>query len=194
MIRGNRQRIVGATVFCAVALILLPMIFDGQGSYESPMVSRIPVQPQVNLLPEPRQIRPVIIADSPILEEETSETEQAIVDAPPTDTVVSPDSAELSSRVEEVNESPVLDQLGLPRGWSIRLGSFAEVTNANNLVDRLRDAGYKAYTKSISNAVGDLTSVLVGPWIDRGAVDEYQQELQDEFMLPGDIVLYEINQ
>jgi cell division septation protein DedD len=42
--------------------------------------------------------------------------------------------------------------------------------------------------------VGDLTSVLVGPWIDRGAVDEYQQELQDEFMLPGDIVLYEIDQ
>ncbi|MDB3993014.1 SPOR domain-containing protein [Gammaproteobacteria bacterium] len=194
MIRGNRQRIVGATVFCAVALILLPMIFDGQGSYESPMVSRIPVQPQVNLLPEPRQIRPVIIADSPILEEETSETEQAIVDAPPTDTLVSSDSAELSSRVEEVNESPVLDQSGLPRGWSIRLGSFAEVTNANNLVDRLRESGYKAYTKSISNGVGDLTSVLVGPWIDRVVVDEYQQELQDEFMLPGDIVLYEINQ
>ena len=181
-------------MFLMLALILLPIIFDGQGSYESPMVSRIPPEPPVILLPEPRQTRPTIIADAPTSVEEASEAEQGVIDAPLEADGASFDSAELESSSEEGLEIPALDQLGLPRGWSIRLGSFAEITNANNLVDRLRGAGYKAYTKSISNTVGDLTSVLVGPWIDRGAVDEYQQELQDEFMLPGDIVLYEIDQ
>ena len=180
-------------MFLMLALILLPIIFDGQGSYVSPMVSRIPPEPPVIVLPEVRQTRPVIIADAPTSVEEVSETKQGVIDAPLEASGVSSNSAELAASSEEASEIPALDQLGLPQGWSVRLGSFAEITNANNLVDRLRESGYKAYTKSISNTFGDLTSVLVGPWIDRGAAVEYQKELQDEFMLPGDIISYEID-
>ena len=47
-------------------MIFLPIVFDGEGSYEPALTSRIPDPPQITILPEPKQTRPVIIADSDI--------------------------------------------------------------------------------------------------------------------------------
>jgi cell division septation protein DedD len=187
LIENNKQRIVGSVVLLVLAIILSPVIFDGQGSYESQLVSRIPDEPVVEILAEPVQVRPVIIADTEnnklaVIDEEVISSE----DTPPIPSL--PENSELDDQI------PGLDASGLPRGWSIRLGSFAEVTNASNLVDRLRQSGYKAYTNIITNPAGDLTSVLVGPWLDPDLADKYREELQDEFMLAGVVVRYEINQ
>jgi len=187
LIEPNKERIVGSIVLLVLAVILSPVIFDGQGSYESQLVSRIPDEPLVEILASPVQVRPIIIAD-------TENTELAGIDEEvisSEDTLPNPTLAENSELDDQI---PGLDSSGLPRGWSIRLGSFAETTNASNLVDRLRQSGYKAYTNIITNPAGDLTSVLVGPWLDPSLADKYREELQDEFMLAGDVVRYEINQ
>ena len=70
----------------------------------------------------------------------------------------------------------------------------AEEDNALNLMERLRAAGYKAYIRSGENSQGSLTRVFVGPWLDRELVDQYQEELRNEFSLAGDIVRFEIEQ
>ncbi len=187
LIETNKQRIVGSAVLLTLAIILSPVIFDGQGSYESQLVSRIPDEPLVEILAEPVQVRPVIIAD----------TENAELIGADEEVIFSEDTPPTSSLAEnsELDDSVLgLDASGLPRGWSIRLGSFAETTNASNLVERLRQSGYKAYTNIITNPSGDLTSVLVGPWLDPSLANKYREELQDEFMLAGDVVRYEINQ
>lgn len=63
MNQNTRQRIVGTLVLVVAALILLPIIFDGEGSYQPPVQTHIPPtppQPQVEReLPQ----RPVITAD-----------------------------------------------------------------------------------------------------------------------------------
>ena len=59
-------------------------------------------------------------------------------------------------------------------------------------MERLRGAGYKAYMRNIDNTQGKLTSVFVGPWLNRDLVDQYKEELQEEFRLAGDIVRFEI--
>ena len=64
MNQGAKQRIVGTVVLLALALIFLPIIFDGQGSYEAPVTSRIPDTPIISILPEPVQSRPVIVNDA----------------------------------------------------------------------------------------------------------------------------------
>ena len=89
--------------------------------------------------------------------------------------------------------TPQLTEIGLPEGWSIRLGSFAQQENVISLIERLRAADYKAYTRNISNSGGELTSVLVGPWIDRTSAEKYLIELEDQFRLAGDIVSYGID-
>ena len=194
MIRDNKHRIVGASVLLLLALILFPIIFDGQGSYQSQLTSRIPIEPVVSILQEPVQVRPVIIADTengqPLRQESNIDTTAASFgesrDSSPAGIIVEED-------VEVSDQNRSLDAAGLPQGWSVRLGSFAETSNANNLVDRLQSAGYKAYTNIIPREAGNLTSVLVGPWIDRSVADKYREQLQDEFTLAGDIIRYEID-
>ena len=198
MNQGAKQRIVGTVVLLALALIFLPIIFDGQGSYEAPVTSRIPDTPIISILPEPVQSRPVIVNDTQpiepaiaatvnLVEEVVSEIEEAAVIEEAAAEVEITESQAIFSR-----EVPALSDAGLPQGWSVRLGSFSDAENASNLLVRLQEAGYKAYTRDISSDQGSLTGVFVGPWLDRGQVNEYQRKLQEEFSLAGLVVRYEL--
>lgn len=213
MQQSTKQRIVGTIVLLALALIFLPIVFDGQGSYQSPITSRIPEPPEIVIMPEPAQTRPVIVADSLPEAEDTQTAEEPAASENEEESAVGGDvDAEIATEeaagedplnpAETVavttsqpvyeREPPPLGADGLPQGWSVRLGSFADSSNANNLLQRLQDAGYRAYTRAIVAEQGDLTGVFVGPWLDRSAVANYQQELQERFQLAGIVVRYEI--
>lgn len=217
MNQGTKQRIVGTVVLLALALIFLPIIFDGNGSYQAPVSSRIPNVPAISILPEPMPVRPVILGD---IEPEAlpSTTTDSVVENEAVDesaaeevgiSVVITESEvvdEDESAVEEVGisvaiteseavfsrETPQLNAAGLPEGWSVRLGSFSDADNANKLIARLQDAGYKAYTRDIAREQGSLTGVFVGPWLDRAQVNDYKLKLQQEFSLAGLVVRYEL--
>lgn len=207
MKQGTKQRIVGSVVLLSLALIFLPIIFDGNGSYQAPVSSRIPDAPAVPVMPEPRVTRPEIIADSDaILVEEPA---AAAVDDNANDNAetASADDVE-STRAENAPDTGVnvvesepdfisaapLDETGLPRGWSVRLGAFSDSDNASALVTRLLEAGYKAYSRLRESSQGQLTLVYVGPWLDRGQADDYLARLQEEFQLAGMVERYEIEQ
>ncbi|MBL4582326.1 MAG: SPOR domain-containing protein [Gammaproteobacteria bacterium] len=199
--QGVKQRIVGTVVLLALALIFLPIIFDGEGSYQAPVSSRIPETPIISILPEPIQSRPVIVGNVETIEPEVVTTVSLIdevielVEAPvvasatedPLSDVGITESAAIFNR-----EVPQLSDAGLPQGWVVRLGSFSDSENASKLVTRLQDAGYKAYSRAMRSDQGALTGVYVGPWLDRGQVNEYQQKLQAEFSLAGLVVRYEL--
>lgn len=189
----------------ALALIFLPIIFDGQGSYQSPISSRIPDPPEIVIMPEPVQSRPVIVADAlpdPVIEEPGVEDTEELQEDPAASAAIATDDRVVEPEVTEVavttsepvfdREVPELGANGLPQGWSVRLGSFADAGNAQTLVQRLQDAGYRAYTRLIASDQGSLTGVFVGPWLDRAAVSSYQQELQEQFQLAGIVVRYQV--
>jgi len=206
--QGAKQRIVGTVVLLALALIFLPIIFDGEGSYQAPVSSRIPDAPVISILPEPMQSRPVIVGDVVAVEpdvattvsliEETAsdaidDAVEELIEELPEEPVVAGDSVEITeSEAIFSREVPQLSDAGLPQGWVVRLGSFSDRDNANNLVARLQDAGYKAYTRDVRSDQGALTGVFVGPWLDRAQVNEYQRKLQEEFSLAGLVVRYEL--
>ena len=179
MVYNKKQRIVGTLVLMALVGVLFPVIFDGGDTFQAELESRIPPEPQFNLLPEPNPTRPVIVADTGIeagIEEaqsEISENDGHIISQPKEDEADS-------------DLSPMLS------GWSIRLGSFAEKQNATNLVERLHESEYKAYTREFNNSAVELVSVFVGPWIDKSIAEDYLSELEDKFRLAGDIVRYEV--
>ncbi|MEX0963428.1 MAG: SPOR domain-containing protein [Pseudohongiellaceae bacterium] len=202
MNQGAKQRIVGTVVLLALALIFLPIIFDGQGSYQPPISSRIPDTPVIAIVPEPIQSRPVIVGAVDAPEQETTTEEEPATEeiAAASDAGTDSQATEEPDDVVEITESqaifsrevPQLSDAGLPQGWSVRLGSFSDAQNASTLVSRLQEAGYKAYTRAIPSNQGSLTGVFVGPWLDRGQVNEYQQKLQEEFALAGLVVRYEL--
>ena len=196
MNQGTKQRIVGTVVLLTLAFIFLPIVFDGQGSYEPAMTSRIPDSPQVSILPEPVQSRPIIIAEteteaelaSPASNDATGAEVPVAVEAAP-ESVGGTTSEPVFSR-----EVPQLDRAGLPQAWVVQLASFADVENARNLLARLQSAGYKAYIRSVVGDQGGRSRVLVGPWVVRARADETQTELQAQFQLAGMVVAYEMLQ
>lgn len=201
---GTKQRIVGTVVLLALALIFLPIVFDGEGSYQPPISSRIPETPIISILPEPVQTRPVLLDD---IQLDSSDSEPTIVSVPPQEpdsnepTASSADNApvnNVSASNVEVSDSlasftreiPSLSNNGLPQGWSVRLGLFSDAENASKLLNQLLAADYKAYSRDIKIEQGLMTGVFVGPWLERGRVAEYQTKLQEEFSLAGMIVKY----
>ena len=179
MVYNKKQRIVGTIVLMALVGVLFPVIFDGGDTFQAELESRIPPEPQFSLLPEPNPTRPVIIADADTdagAEEGQSE--------------ISENDSQIISQSEE--DEAGLDLSPMLSGWSIRLGSFAEKQNATNLVERLHESEYKAYTREFNNSAGELVSVFVGPWIDKSIAEDYLSELEDKFRLAGDIVRYEV--
>ena len=179
MVYNKKQRIVGTIVLMALVGVLFPVIFDGGDTFQAELESRIPPEPQFSLLPEPNPTRPVIIADADTdagAEEGQSE--------------ISENDSQIISQSEE--DGADLDLGPMLSGWSIRLGSFAEKQNATNLVERLHESEYKAYTREFNNSAGELVSVFVGPWIDKSIAEDYLSELEDKFRLAGDIVRYEV--
>ena len=208
MQQNTKQRIVGTVVLLACCLIFLPIVFDGEGSYEPALSSRIPDPPQITILPEPQQTRPVIIADSDVPAVALPETD---IDRPASANQTSDSDAENALTVAqeataagtEVSESvpaytrqdetlPQLGEDGLPSGWSVRLGLFSNADNAEILLERLQEAGYRAYMREIESDEGLLRGVFVGPWLDRQLSVGYQSSLQEEFQLAGIVVPYEM--
>lgn len=64
MNQTTRQRITGSLVLAVTALILLPVIFDGEGSYQPAVQIDIPARPQQPVPAQRDPQRPVITADS----------------------------------------------------------------------------------------------------------------------------------
>jgi len=190
--QGTKQRVVGTIVIVSLALIFLPIIFDGQGSHQTQIASRIPEQPVVPILPEPQQSRPVIISDADLVAIETK-PESELVTKNIEESISDPIEVSASESAF-TRDIPTLNPAGLPNGWSIRLGSFSEASNASDLMQRLQTAGYKAYIRDIDSEQAELTGVFVGPWLERALVNDYIDQLWDEFQLEGMVVRYQLKQ
>ncbi len=193
MKQATKQRIVGTIVLLALGLIFLPIVFDGQGSYQPSVSSRIPPAPEVPILPEPQPSRPQILIEETALAGGNDSAEEVEREQPGQESLQEAEEvAVVESEPAFQREVPVLDETGLPQGWSVRLGTFANAANAENLVNRLLEAEYKAYSRIISANESTMTAVFVGPWLERGRVEQFQQELQERFQLNGMIVRYDI--
>lgn len=228
MNQNTRQRLIGTLVLAVAALILLPLIFDGEGSYQPVLQTEIPPRPTQ---PEPARTdpqRPIITADTdairindvpdtgaPSADSAEPENEPPVVadsSAPPSAEQapsevasaesLSPASAPsasapapaVSPAATATTSAPALDNQGLPEGFSVRLGSFGNASNASNLVTRLQDAGHRAYTRRIDSSQGMLTAVFVGPVVDRITATALLENLRQEFELNGMIVRYQIEE
>jgi len=193
MNQGTKQRVVGAVVLLALALIFLPLVLDGDGNYEPTINSRIPDTPVVNFMPEPAPERPAIDADRFQQAQTVIEPQTAVpVDNP---AVIEPaqQPEQIALESQQDTAAPALDERSLPVGWSVRLGIFSSSTNAVNLTQRLLDAGYRAYSQEIQGAQGIVTGVFVGPQVERAAANLLKDQLQDEFQLAGLVVRFEVD-
>jgi DedD protein len=209
--KGRKRRVVGTIVLLALALIILPQLFDGEGGYQPQVESRIPERPIITLLPQPQQSRPVMVGDVPsraVVDNPTvaasasnasnsSEREPRIIEFPQSNQLSTAESqantvaeAEIA-RDAEADANPSLNAAGLPDGWVVQLGTFGDLDNASTLLRELLADDYRAYERKSQRDGREMSTILVGPVIDRAEADRLLTELAAKLNLTPLVKRYE---
>ena len=154
---GLKQRLVGAVVLTAAAVLFLPVLFDREVRRPVDTSSQIPPAPGLVPLETREPVRP-----------------QGIVAAKEPQQMFQPDAG---APVDETPAPKRLDPQGIPVAWVVQVASFSSEKRARELRERLIADGYKAYTRAVTTTKGPAIRVFVGPKIDKQSAWTVKQEL-----------------
>jgi len=70
-------------------------------------------------------------------------------------------------------------------GFAVQVGAFGDATEAGAMREKLRAAGFTAFTEVVDTDKGKLTRVRVGPVIDRAAADQLKAQIQAKTGVDG---------
>ena len=176
--RGLKQRIVGALVLIALAVIFLPMLFTREDEsrqvvVEAPPRPQSPAMPSVEVQPtEVPELQPGEEGIAPEIVEEGSPAAAG----QPSQPIGGPPPAEKR-----------LDANNLPQSWSVQLASLSNRARAEELQKTLRSQGYNAYIRSFDG----MNRVFVGPVIQRAEADRLRDQLSKQQKLNGFVVRFQ---
>ena len=199
--KAYKQRMVGALVLVALAVIFLPMLFSRQDEQRQIQVDA----PTAPAMPEMAQIKvePVAVPEPQVIPEEPAPVEQPVVQqqalAPVAPVVAKP--AVVAAKppavtpAQTVAQAPAkldttqkrVDPNGLPISWSVQLVSLSNRASADNLQKTLRNQGYNAYVRSS----GGMNRVFVGPLLERAEADRLRDLLGKQQNLKGFVVRFQ---
>ena len=210
--KAYKQRMVGALVLVALAVIFLPMLFSRQDeqrqvTVEAPTAPQAPAMAQV-------QIEPVVVPEPQALPQEPVPSDDEIAqEVKPTPPVAPKVPALPVPAVKPVAPAPALaakpatapaqpitaapgkpdttqsrvDANGLSISWSVQLASLANRESAEKLQKTLRSQGYNAYIRSTDGK----NRVFVGPLIERAEADRLRDLLNRQQNLKGFVVRFQ---
>ena len=181
-----QNRLVGTIIVAAVAIIFLPDVLDGDKKTYQDNFETIPKAPQVDFPLANKEFPQAKLADLPkegisddvaldsaidaskALSEKgvtvSTLAKESAFTVPPTE-VITKKSADIA--VKKAPSTAVPKQ-----AWVIQLGSFRHQNNVDDLVSKLKKAGYTAFTKQIKTKNGKLTKVFVGPELMKSSLEE----------------------
>ena len=191
--KGLKQRIVGALVLVALAVIFLPMLFSREDELRQVVVDA-PAMPEKPQVPEV-ELDPVQVPE-PVADDEVPPVEPVPqVPAEPAATPPAAPAEEAQSKPEAVAtpvkpvEQPAsgLDANNLPVSWSVQLASLSSRAGAEKLQQTLRSGGYNAYIRTFDG----MNRVFVGPVIERAEADRLRDLLNRQQNLKGFVVRFQ---
>ncbi|MCQ4279808.1 SPOR domain-containing protein [Pseudomonas stutzeri] len=199
------QRIVGALVLVALAVIFVPMLFnrddgDQQIAVDAPAMPETPAAPIIETQPVevPEPAVEAIPHDYEIIEEDSvaeSNIPANPIDPVPADAQPAPEAPEPAVTaapplMPENAEEQRLDTANLPVSWSVQLASLSSRENAEKLQKTLRSQGYNAYIRTADG----MNRVFVGPLVERAEANRLRDQLQRQHKLDGFVVRFKPEQ
>ena len=171
-----KKRLVGSLIFISLAIILFPLVFDGNEKDRSKYSDEILDPPKIGL-----GLQSIENVKKKISEMEKSSASKLPVEVA--------DENDYSK-----NADFRLDENKLPVNWALQLGSFQEEKNAVRLRARLREENYRSYILSGRSSTGDWYRVFVGPLSNKSLLIEMKAEIEKTFGLRGNIVRHRVEQ
>ncbi|MFK0312685.1 SPOR domain-containing protein [Pseudomonas sp. NPDC090233] len=207
--KGMKQRMVGALVLVALAVIFLPMLFTREDEMrqvrvEAPQAPAMPTLPEVKVepvtvpepqpLPEEPQQPPVVVNESTA---PATTPSQPITPSPQTQVQPKAQTPVPTPAPKAATPAPApaatatapskVDVNGLPVSWSIQLASLSNRAGAESLQNTLRSQGYNAYIRS----AGGMNRVYVGPLIERAEAERVRDAINRKQNLKGFVVRFQ---
>lgn len=214
--KAYKQRMVGALVLVALAVIFLPMLFSRQDEQRQVTVDA-PAAPQAPSVP-PVQVEPVVVPEPQALPQEPVPSDEELAEQPvapstpiapapatpapaaPSKPAVAPVPVPATPAVKPAPSQPItaaptkpdttqsrVDANGLSVSWSVQLASLTSRESAENLQKTLRSQGYNAYIRSADGK----NRVFVGPLIERAEADRLRDLLSRQQNLKGFVVRFQ---
>ena len=171
----TRYRLTGLVFLVAMAAVVLPLVFDGDG-VESMQLEALPAadfQVERDTQPAP-DFAPVVAARDELLE---------AIDEDGYDTST---ETRLGEPVLLSDDGNVATDLK----WAVQVASFSQEENATALRDRLRGDGYQAFLSNIKQRGERATRVAVGPLIDQNDAAKLQAELDERYALESIVMRF----
>ncbi|QXI02444.1 SPOR domain-containing protein [Pseudomonas monsensis] len=210
--KAYKQRMVGALVLVALAVIFLPMLFSRQDEQRQ-VVVEAPAAPQASAMPQV-QMEQVAVPEPQTLPQEPVPTDEEVAEetapaapiapaasvpaapiaiakpaAPPAVAKPIPAPAQpiaAPAAKPDTTQSRV-DANGLSVSWSVQLASLSSRASAESLQKTLRSQGYNAYIRSADGK----NRVFVGPLIERAEADRLRDLLSRQQNLKGFVVRFQ---
>jgi DedD protein len=191
-----KQRLVGAAVLLALAVIFLPMLLDGSGRDAGVSLREaIPPEPE---FPRP-EIAPPLALDGPppAPAEETRPApprearnlpEPVPVPVPRSEPAAPERPAEPAPQPAPVQ--PPADAATSPGGFAVQVGSFGEEANARAESQRLSALGFAAFVEPARADGRALYRVKVGPVAERSEAERLRDRMKDQINLQGIVVAH----
>ncbi len=178
-----QNRLVGTIIVAAIIVIFLPDILDGKKNSNKAEFESIPQTPvfQGKLTDRKFPTDKLESRAEPSLSNETAldevvaendiSPENSAKEAINTSIEQETSTAKISpaKQDEEIVEKVATNASALPekaevkQAWVIHLGSFKHKQNVAQLLAKLKDNGYTAFTRPIKTKQGTLTKVFIGP-------------------------------
>ncbi|MFJ3007673.1 SPOR domain-containing protein [Pseudomonas fluorescens] len=208
--KAYKQRMVGALVLVALAVIFLPMLFSRQDeqrqvTVDAPAAPQAPAVPQVQLepvaVPEPQALpQEPVPSDDEVAEQSAPSMPIAPAPAPAPAPVAKPVAPAPVAKPAPAPAQPIaaapakpdttqsrVDANGLSVSWSVQLASLSSRASAESLQKTLRSQGYNAYIRSADGK----NRVFVGPLIERAEADRLRDLLGRQQNLKGFVVRFQ---
>ena len=188
--RPLKERLIGAAVLVAAAVILVPEMLSGpdRDPRRSPEADSTAIKTYSVDLQQPAYQPVMPAAEKPEQREESSsetpapraaaaekttadaqETDAPAAEPPSTPQVNAPSEAERSAVPSPpTSNSTLAPSAGKNAGWAVQVGSFASPATAQGLARKLESQGFNAFVRSVNINGKQLYRVRVGPMADRG--------------------------
>ncbi len=194
---GLKQRLVGAIVLVALAVIFIPMFLGGGGQSGLTML-RTNIPPDTVGIPQDASMGLAQLPEGPAPMPPRAvplAVEPAALEKPPAPPpAASPAGRPASSPVAgQAAAMPAPDKTPAgpdtpPKAWVVQLASFEREANARALRDRLLAKHHHAFVEPVQTSSGTIYRVRVGPEVRREAAERLRDALQRETRLKGLVV------
>ena len=173
---GLKQRIIGAIVLLALAVIFIPVIFDRERIEPVDKRTQIPIAPHVETveISAPKKLKtvePVISSQEVFAPDESKPVEAVVI---------------------KKEEKPALNKQGTPDSWVIQVASFLHEKHANDLRDKLVKDGFAAYTRQVATQKnGKRVRVFVGPKISKKRIVAEKEKIEKQYKVKTLLLKFE---